>query len=120
MELRSDFGERTINELSLMFQKGQINLEPGFQRQSVWVLRDRERLIQSILSNYPVPCIFLYRRNHRGRLVYDGSAFSGIGSETRWRPGSFGDFRTEWMIYAIRFGAFSRSSSRTRCFPDTC
>lgn len=71
MELRSDFGERTINELSLMFQKGQINLEPGFQRQSVWTSRDRERFVQSILADYPVPCIFLYKRNHRGRLVYD-------------------------------------------------
>jgi len=71
MELRSDFGERTINELCLMFRNGQINLEPGFQRQSVWTPRDRQSFIQSILSSYPVPCIFLYQRNHRGRLVYD-------------------------------------------------
>jgi hypothetical protein len=71
MELTSDFGERTINELCLMFRNRQINLEPGFQRQSVWTLRDRQRLIHSILSSYPVPSIFLYQRNHRGRLVYD-------------------------------------------------
>lgn len=71
MELRSDFGERTINELCLMFRNGQINLEPGFQRQSVWTLRDRRHLIHSILSSYPIPCIFLYQRNQRGRLVYD-------------------------------------------------
>lgn len=54
-----------------MFRSGQINLEPGFQRKSVWTLRDRRRLIQSILSCYPIPSVFLYRRNHRGRLVYD-------------------------------------------------
>lgn len=48
-----------------------MNLEPGFQRRSVWSNLDRRRLIQSILSNYPVPCIFLYQRNHRGRIVYD-------------------------------------------------
>lgn len=71
MEIRSDFGERTINELNLMFRSGQINLEPGFQRDSVWASRDRQRLIHSILSAYPIPCIFLYKRNHRGRLIYD-------------------------------------------------
>jgi len=41
VELRSDFGERTINQRCLMFRI-QINLEPGFQRQSVWTLRDRK------------------------------------------------------------------------------
>ncbi|MCI0388063.1 MAG: DUF262 domain-containing protein [Acidobacteria bacterium] len=71
MELKSDFGERTINELSLMFKSGQINLEPGFQRNSVWTISDRRRLVQSILASYPVPCIFLYKRNNRGRSVYD-------------------------------------------------
>ena len=70
-DLRSDFGERTINELCLMFRNNQINLEPGFQRQSVWTSRDRVQLIHSILSAYPVPCIFLYKRSNRGRLVYD-------------------------------------------------
>lgn len=70
-ELRSDFGERTINELCLMFRNHQINLEPGFQRRSVWTLRDRSRLIHSILSAYPVPGIFLYKRSNRGRLIYD-------------------------------------------------
>ena len=70
-DLRSDFGERTINELCLMFRNHQINLEPGFQRQSVWTLRDRILLIHSILSAYPIPGIFLYKRSNRGRLVYD-------------------------------------------------
>ena len=71
MQLQSDFGERTINELMLMFRNRQINLEPGFQRNPVWSDRDRTRLIQSIVSAYPVPCIFLYKREHRGRLIYD-------------------------------------------------
>lgn len=71
MALEVDFGKRTLNELMLMFGKRQINLDPGFQRRSVWTLRDRQRLIQSILSNYPVPCIFLYHRSNRGGLVYD-------------------------------------------------
>jgi len=71
MAIESDFGERTINEMMLMFRDGQINLEPGFQRKSVWSSTDRKRLVQSIISNYPVPCIFLYKREHKGRLIYD-------------------------------------------------
>lgn len=71
MPLQANFGERTINEFLLIFRNRQMNLEPGFQRKSVWSTIDRRRLIQSILSNYPVPCIFLYQRNHRGRIVYD-------------------------------------------------
>jgi hypothetical protein len=71
MTLQADFGERTINELMLIFKNRQINLEPGFQRKSVWTTRDRRRLVQSIVSGYPIPCIFLYRRNHRGNTIYD-------------------------------------------------
>lgn len=71
MAIQASFGERTINELLLIFRNRQMNLEPGFQRKSVWSGMDRRRLVQSIQSNYPVPCIFLYQRNHRGRVVYD-------------------------------------------------
>jgi hypothetical protein len=98
MALRPEFGEHTINELTLMFQKHQINLEPGFQRRSVWKPRDRQRLIQSIVDSYPFPSVFLYKRTDRnGRLVYDvidGKQrlesifmFSGVGRFSRHRFG---------------------------------
>ena len=54
-----------------MFRENQINLSPGFQRRSVWTSLDRRRLIQSIVSGYPLPSIFLYQRNVDGRLIYD-------------------------------------------------
>jgi hypothetical protein len=71
VELQTSFSERTVDELKLWFRNNRINLEPGFQRRSVWTISDRRRLIQSIVSKYPVPSIFLYRRNHRGRIIYD-------------------------------------------------
>lgn len=71
MNIDTEFGVRTINELSLMFRNRQINLEPGFQRQSVWTPSDRSRLIQSVIAGYPLPSIFLYKRHEKGRLVYD-------------------------------------------------
>jgi len=71
MTLQPTFEEHSINELLLMFRHRQIDLDPGFQRRAVWSWNDRRRLIQSIVSGYPLPSIFLYRRQIKGRLVYD-------------------------------------------------
>jgi hypothetical protein len=71
MGINIDFDRRSINDFVLLLRNGQINLEPGFQRRSVWSINDRRRLIQSIISGYPVPNIFLYRRNSRGKTIYD-------------------------------------------------
>ena len=71
MSLNPIFSEHSLDQFSLMFRSRQINLEPGFQRKSVWTISDRARLIQSIVAGYPVPSIFLYKRIQNGRLVYD-------------------------------------------------
>jgi hypothetical protein len=71
MALENVYSEPTISDLVLRFKNHQINLNPGFQRRSVWSIPDRARLIQSILAGYPIPSIFLYRRVHKGRTVYD-------------------------------------------------
>ena len=62
---------KSILDLCNLYRGGNLNLEPGFQRQSVWIERDRAKLIDSILRNYPLPAIFLYRRNDNGHLVFD-------------------------------------------------
>jgi hypothetical protein len=66
-----DYDGKTIQEFVLLFNNGQLNLEPGFQRDSVWTLSDRKKLIESLLQNYPIPSVFLYRRNENGKLRYD-------------------------------------------------
>lgn len=71
MALENIYSEPTISDLVLRFKNRQINLEPGFQRKSVWTITDRTRLIQSILAGYPIPSIFLYKRVDNGRTVYD-------------------------------------------------
>lgn len=67
----TEFGTKTILELRNLQAEGHLNLEPGFQRKSVWSERDRRKLIQSIFEQYPVPSIFLYIREEEGRPVYD-------------------------------------------------
>lgn len=62
---------QSILNLKNLYEHGHLNLEPGFQRQSVWTERDRAKLIDSILRNYPLPAIFLYKREQDGDLVFD-------------------------------------------------
>ena len=62
---------RTITDIQNLFENDLLNLEPGFQRQSVWSERDRGKLIDSILRNYPLPAIFFYRREDDGQIIYD-------------------------------------------------
>lgn len=62
---------KTIKDIENLFEDDLLNLEPGFQRKSVWSERDRMKLIDSILRNYPLPAIFLYRREENGQIIYD-------------------------------------------------
>ena len=59
---------KTITDLVNLHEDGLLNLEPRFQRPSVWSERDRATLIDSILRNYPLPAVFLYRREESGGL----------------------------------------------------
>lgn len=62
---------KTITDLVNLYEDDLLNLEPGFQRQSVWSGRDRAKLIESILRNYPLPAVFFYRREEHGQIFYD-------------------------------------------------
>jgi uncharacterized protein with ParB-like and HNH nuclease domain len=78
-----------------MFRNGQINFSPGFQRKSVWTITDRRRLIQSVVGSYSLPSVFLYKREHKGRLIYDVID---------------GKQRLETIFMFTRQGRFSRDS----------
>ncbi len=62
---------RTVQDLVHLFQDGQLNLNPGFQRESVWSDRDRAKLVDSILRRYPIPAIFLHKTIKDGSIIYD-------------------------------------------------
>lgn len=62
---------RTVTDIVNLYKDGLLNLEPGFQRQSVWAERDRAKLMDSILRNFPLPAVFFYRRQEDGHIYYD-------------------------------------------------
>lgn len=71
-KLNYKYGHKSIQDIVGLFERGQLDLEPDFQRDSVWQVVDRQKLIESILQHYPMPSIFLYKRvNDDGRIIYD-------------------------------------------------
>ena len=70
-KINFDPQEMTVETLIDRYKKKRLRLEPVFQRLSTWNNRDRERLIDSILRNYPLPSIFLYRQEEEGEIYYD-------------------------------------------------
>lgn len=66
------YGSKDVQDFMSLYSENRLNLEPGFQRQSVWSPNDRKKLILSIIQNYPVPSVFLYKTvDERGRLKFD-------------------------------------------------
>lgn len=70
-QIRYEPDAKTIQDLVNLYEKKHLNLIPGFQRDSVWTTTDRKKLIDSILRNYPLPSIFLYKREDNGHYIYD-------------------------------------------------
>jgi hypothetical protein len=64
----------TIETINSQIKKGNIDLQPGFQRRVAWDDVRKSRLIESIIVGLPVPNIVLAEnRVHRGRfIVIDG------------------------------------------------
>src|SRR5947207_3903084 len=62
---------KTVLDLVNLYQSARLNLNPEFQRNSVWLSKDRKKLIESILRGYPLPAIFLYHRNNNGKVIHD-------------------------------------------------
>lgn len=64
--------DKTLTDLINLQQNDQLNLQPSFQRDSVWKITHRRKFIQTILDGYPVPSIFLYHDDKGMYHVLDG------------------------------------------------
>lgn len=54
-----------------MERNGQLDLNPPYQRKSVWTPKDRKFFLDTILRNYPAPPIFVHRTtDDQGRTTY--------------------------------------------------
>lgn len=70
--IRYESQTKTLQDVLNLYRDEHLNLEPAFQRASVWSERDRARLIDSILRGHPLPAVFFRRRtDDSGYVIYD-------------------------------------------------
>lgn len=62
----------TIEGLYKSFQRGQLDLQPEFQRGYVWDDAKASRLIESVLLDVPIPNVYLAEEQDGKRSVIDG------------------------------------------------
>jgi hypothetical protein len=64
--------KKDVNWFLDLYQDGQLNLDPSYQRRSVWTLKDRKFFLDTIFRNYPCPAIFLHKEinEEAGKLIY--------------------------------------------------
>lgn len=70
--LYSDKPDRSIFELYRQYQKGNLELQPEFQRLQVWDNSKSGRLIESVLLEVPIPLIYLSEESDSKYSVIDG------------------------------------------------
>ena len=68
----SDKTDRSIFELYRQYQKGNLELQPEFQRLNVWDNKKSSRLIESVLMEVPIPVIYLNEESVGYYSVIDG------------------------------------------------
>ena len=61
-EIRTDGYPISIGEWISIYEKGELDIHPEFQRFFRWSLRQKSRLIESLLLGIPVPQIFVAQR----------------------------------------------------------
>lgn len=64
--------KRDVNWFLDLYQNGQLDLDPSYQRRSVWTLKDRKFFLDTIFKNYPCPAVFLHKeiKEDAEKLIY--------------------------------------------------
>ena len=64
--------KKDVNWFLDLYQNGQLDLDPSYQRRSVWTLKDRKFFLDTIFRNYPCPAVFMHKEMNEeaGRLIY--------------------------------------------------
>src|SRR4051794_2143340 len=54
-----------------LYEKSQLDLDPPYQRRSVWSAQDKRFFIDTILNGHPAPPVFLHKTlDDNGRATY--------------------------------------------------
>ena len=67
-----DSQPKSVQSLYSWFSDGKLFVNRRYQRKLVWTLEEKQRLIESILKQYPIPAILLADRSEGGYEIIDG------------------------------------------------
>lgn len=64
--------KRNISWFINLYLNEQLDLNPPYQRRSVWTLKDRKFFLDTVFRNYPCPTVFLHKEieNASGKMIY--------------------------------------------------
>ncbi|TWT21564.1 DUF262 domain-containing protein [Luteimonas wenzhouensis] len=71
-EVRADGYEMSIGELISIYEKGEIQISPRYQRLFRWSLDQKSKFIESILIGIPIPPIFVFQSSDGKWELVDG------------------------------------------------
>jgi uncharacterized protein with ParB-like and HNH nuclease domain len=64
--------EWPVKNLLKLYEDEKLNLSPSYQRNDIWTLLAKKRLIDSIKIGYPLPAFFLYKKEDGTYDMVDG------------------------------------------------
>lgn len=70
MRFKLEFPVYTVKKILALHASGNLNLNPGFQRDSVWEDKNKSLLIDSIFQNVPLPSILLWHEKKGHKNIY--------------------------------------------------
>lgn len=59
-KIRIEKGRMSLFEIKRRIERGDIQLDPKFQRQSLWDNKQKSELIESILMGIPIPVFYFF------------------------------------------------------------
>lgn len=71
-EIRVDRKNFPVFHVNVMIERGQLELKPEFQRNTVWDVTRKSRLIESLMLRIPIPAFYFDEDNEGKKTVIDG------------------------------------------------
>lgn len=72
LSIKIEQAQYSIFELKRRYDRGKICIDPDFQRNNVWSIRQESELIESVVMGIPLPLIYLAENADGKLIVVDG------------------------------------------------
>ena len=70
--VRTDAYQMSVGEIVSMYERGELVIDPEFQRLFRWNIGQKSKLIESLLLGIPLPPIFVFERDDGAWELVDG------------------------------------------------